>query len=206
MSDAYEPFLIPVEVIGGKDAESTLKNIDSKLKEISENLIDVGYGADAMKILTANMRDLSSVSKTVASGISTLNKANAQAAKDAESVALAHQKVATEAGKTARKLEKAKTQAANTAVANQKLSTEMEKTATAHARAEMAALRVAQAHEKQALKAQQAARPYNQLNQQLREQAQKLQDAIAAGNLNEVTLQRMADKYTRLNTKIQETN
>lgn len=206
MSDAYEPFLIPVEVIGGKDAESTLKNIDSKLKEISENLIDVGYGADAMKILTANMRDLSSVSKTVASGISTLNKANAQAAKDAESVALAHQKVATEAGKTARELEKAKTQAANTAVANQKLSTEMEKTATAHARAEMAALRVAQAHEKQALKAQQAARPYNQLNQQLREQAQKLQDAIAAGNLNEVTLQRMADKYTRLNTKIQETN
>lgn len=206
MSDAYEPFLIPVEVIGGKDAESTLKNIDSKLKEISENLIDVGYGADAMKILTANMRDLSSVSKTVASGISSLNKANAQAAKDAESVALAHQKVATEAGKTARELEKAKTQAANTAVANQKLSTEMEKTATAHARAEMAALRVAQAHEKQALKAQQAARPYNQLNQQLREQAQKLQDAIAAGNLNEVTLQRMADKYTRLNTKIQETN
>lgn len=206
MSDAYEPFLIPVEVIGGKDAESTLKNIDSKLKEISENLIDVGYGADAMKILTANMRDLSSVSKTVASGISTLNKANAQAAKDAESVALAHQKVATEAGKTARELEKAKTQAANTAIANQKLSTEMEKTATAHARAEMAALRVAQAHEKQALKAQQAARPYNQLNQQLREQAQKLQDAIAAGNLNEVTLQRMADKYTRLNTKIQETN
>lgn len=206
MSDAYEPFLIPVEVIGGKDAESTLKNIDSKLKEISENLIDVGYGADAMKVLTANMRDLSSVSKTVASGISTLNKANAQAAKDAESVALAHQKVATEAGKTARELEKAKTQAANTAVANQKLSTEMEKTATAHARAEMAALRVAQAHEKQALKAQQAARPYNQLNQQLREQAQKLQDAIAAGNLNEVTLQRMADKYTRLNTKIQETN
>lgn len=206
MSDAYEPFLIPVEVIGGKDAESTLKNIDSKLKEISENLIDVGYGADAMKILTANMRDLSSVSKTVASGISTLNKANAQAAKDAESVALAHQKVATEAGKTARELEKAKTQAANTAVANQKLSTEMEKTAIAHARAEMAALRVAQAHEKQALKAQQAARPYNQLNQQLREQAQKLQDAIAAGNLNEVTLQRMADKYTRLNTKIQETN
>lgn len=206
MSDAYEPFLIPVEVIGGKDAESTLKNIDSKLKEISENLIDVGYGADAMKILTASMRDLSSVSKTVASGISSLNKANAQAAKDAESVALAHQKVATEAGKTARELEKAKTQAANTAVANQKLSTEMEKTAVAHARAEMAALRVAQAHEKQALKAQQAARPYNQLNQQLREQAQKLQDAIAAGNLNEVTLQRMADKYTRLNTKIQETN
>ena len=43
MSD-YEPFLIPVEVIGGKDAENTLKNIDSKLKEISENLIDVGYG------------------------------------------------------------------------------------------------------------------------------------------------------------------
>lgn len=206
MSDAYEPFLIPVEVIGGKDAESTLKNIDSKLKEISENLIDVGYGADAMKILTASMRDLSSVSKTVASGISSLNKANAQAAKDAESIALAHQKVATEAGKTARELEKAKTQAANTAVANQKLSTEMEKTATAHARAEMAALRVAQAHEKQALKAQQAARPYNQLNQQLREQAQKLQDAITAGNLNEVTLQRMADKYTRLNTKIQETN
>ena len=206
MSDAYEPFLIPVEVIGGKDAESTLKNIDYKLKEISENLIDVGYGADAMKILTANMRDLSSVSKTVASGISTLNRANAQAAKDAESVALAHQKVATEAGKTARELEKAKTQAANTAVANQKLSTEMEKTATAHARAEMATLRVAQAHEKQALKAQQAARPYTQLNQQLREQAQKLQDAIAAGNLNEVTLQRMADKYTRLNTKIQETN
>ena len=198
--------MIPVEVIGGKDAESTLKNIDSKLKEISENLIDVGYGADAMKILTANMRDLSSVSKTVASGISSLNKANAQAAKDAESVALAHQKVATEAGRTARELEKAKTQVANTAVANQKLSTEMEKTATAHARAEMAALRVAQAHEKQALKAQQAARPYNQLNQQLREQAQKLQDAIAAGNLNEVTLQRMADKYTRLNTKIQETN
>ena len=206
MSDAYEPFLIPVEVIGGKDAESTLKNIDSKLKEISENLIDVGYGADAMKVLTANMRDLSSVSKTVASGISALNKANSQAAKDAESVALAHQKVATEAGKTARELEKAKTETANTAVANQKLKTELEKTATAHARAEMAALRVAQAHEKQAIKAQQAARPYNQLNQQLREQAQKLQDAIAAGNLNEVTLQRMADKYNRLNDRLHDAN
>ena len=203
MSDTYEPFLIPVEVIGGKDAESTLKNIDSKLKEISENLIDVGYGADAMKILTANMRDLSSVSKTVASGISSLNKANAQAAKDAESVALAHQKVVTEAGKTARELEKAKTQAASTAVANQKLSTEMEKTAVAHARAEMAALRVAQAHEKQALKAQQAARPYNQLNQQLREQAQKLQDAIVKGNLNDFTLGKMADKYKRLQSELQ---
>ena len=206
MSDAYEPFLIPIEVIGGKDAESTLKNIDSKLKEISENLVDVGYGADAMKILTANMRDLSSVSKTVASGISTLNKANAQAAKDAENVALAHQKVATEAGKTARELEKAKTQAANTAVANQKLSTEMEKTATAHARAEMAALRVAQAHEKQAQKAQQAARPYNELNQQLREQAQKLQDAIVKNNVHGAALTSMINKYHELSDKVQTAN
>lgn len=213
MSDAYEPFLIPVEVIGGKDAESTLKNIDSKLKEISENLIDVGYGADAMKILTANMRDLSSVSKTVASGISTLNKANAQAAKDAESVALAHQKVATEAGKTARELEKAKTQAANTAVANQKLSTEMGKTATAHARAEMAALRVAQAHEKQALKAQQAALPYNKLNQELKEQAQKIKDVIAgtlqgddAYKRNDYTLQRMVNHYKDLKDQLDTTN
>ena len=213
MSDAYEPFLIPVEVIGGKDAESTLKNIDSKLKEISENLIDVGYGADAMKILTANMRDLSSVSKTVASGISTLNKANAQAAKDAESVALAHQKVATEAGKTARELEKAKTQAANTAIANQRLSTEMEKTVTAHTRAEMAALRVAQAHEKQALKAQQAALPYNKLNQELKEQAQKIKDVIAGtlqGNdaykRNDYTLQRMVNHYKNLKDELDTTN
>ena len=206
MSDAYEPFLIPVEVIGGKDAESTLKNIDSKLKEISENLIDVGYGADAMKILTANIRDLSSVSKTVASGISTLNKANAQAAKDAESVALAHQKVATEAGKTAKELEKAKTQAANTAIANQKLSTEMEKTATAHARAEMAALRVAQAHEKQALKAQQAAMPYNALNRALQEQAAKLKNAITEGGRNEYTLDLMANKYKRLKDELDTTN
>lgn len=206
MSDAYEPFLIPVEVIGGKDAESTLKNIDSKLKEISENLIDVGYGADAMKVLTANMRDLSSVSKVVASGISALNKANSQAAKDAESVALAHQKVATEAGKTARELEKAKTETANTAVANQKLKTELEKTATAHARAEMAALRVAQAHEKQAQKVQQAARPYNMLNQQLREQAQKLQDAIVKNNVHGAALTNMVNKYHELNTKVQTAN
>jgi len=213
MSDAYEPFLIPVEVIGGKDAESTLKNIDSKLKEISENLIDVGYGADAMKILTANMRDLSSVSKTVASGISSLNKANAQAAKDAESVALAHQKVATEAGRTARELEKAKTQVVNTAIANQKLSTEMEKTAVAHARAEMAALRVAQAHEKQALRAQQAALPYNKLNQELKEQAQKIKDVIAGtlqGNdaytRNDYTLQRMVNHYKDLKDQLDTTN
>lgn len=201
-----EHFLIHLDMIDDKNVEQSLKNIDYRLKEISKDLLNVGYGSKEVDVFTNEMKTLSSVTKSVASAVAILNKTNAQAAKDAESVALAHQKVATEAGKTARELEKAKTQVANTAIANQKLSTEMEKTATAHARAEMAALRVAQAHEKQAQKAQQAARPYNELNQQLREQAQKLQDAIAAGNLNEVTLQRMADKYTRLNTKIQETN
>ena len=205
MSD-YEPFLIPVEVIGGKDAENTLKNIDSKLKEISEDLMNVGYGADAMKTLTADMRALSSTSKTVASGISALNKANAQAAKDAEGVALAHQKVATEAGKTARELEKARTQTANTAVANQKLKTEIEKTVAAHTRAEMAALRLAQAHEREAQKALQAASPYNQLNRALKEQADKLRNALAAGNMNQVTVQRMADKYNRLKGELDITN
>lgn len=205
MSD-YEPFLIPVEVIGGKDAEKTLTNIDSKLKEISEDLMNVGYGADAMKTLTADMRALSSTSKTVASGISALNKANAQAAKDAEGVALAHQKVATEAGKTARELEKARTQTANTAVANQRLKTEMEKAIAAHTRAEMAALRLAQAHEKEAQKALQAASPYNQLNRALKEQADKLRNALAAGNMNQVTVQRMADKYNRLKGELDTTN
>lgn len=204
MSDAYEPFLIPVEVIGGKNAESTLQNIDNKLKEISENLIDVGYGADAMKMLTANMKDLSSASRIVASGITALNKANADAAKYAENVALAHQKVITEAEKTAKAHEQAKVAANNVAIADQKLQTEMQRTAAAHLRAEMASLRLSQAQEKQAAAARQAASPYNQLNQQLREQAQKLQDAIVAGNLNDVTIQRMADRYNRLNTKLTE--
>lgn len=206
MSDAYEPFLIPVDVIGGKDAESALKNIDYRLKEISEDLLDVGYASKEVDVFTHEMKVLSSVTKSVASAIAALNKVNAQAAKDAESVALAHQKVATEAGKTARELEKAKTQAANTTIANQKLSTEMEKTATAHARAEMAALRVAQAHEKQALKAQQAARPYNQLNQQLREQAQKLQDAIVKNNVHGAALTNMVNKYHELSDKVQTAN
>ena len=174
----YEPFLIPVEVIGGKDAENTLKNIDSKLKEISEDLINVGYGADAMKILTSNMRDLSSVSKSVASGISALNKANAQAAKDAENVALAHQKVATE----------------------------VQKTANAQAKAEMAALKVAQAHEKQAQKVQQAARPYNVLNQQLKEQEKILKDLLVAKEKDQNKIKEATSEYNKLRNQMQSAN
>lgn len=202
-----EQLRIDVEVVGGKEAINTLGTLSAKVKEASDLIEKSGWSNKEIQTLN---KELSSITKSMsdyAKAIQTVNDVNSKAAMNEQklanevqkansAIAMSKQKMATEAAKASGIL----------AISEQKVATEIQRQGLLAVRTEMQNLRLAQAQEKAALAAEKAARPYNQLNKALQDQANKLKDAIAKGNLNDYTLGKMADKYKRLQRELTEVN
>lgn len=221
MSD--DALRIDIQTIGGERAVKILTTLADKTQEVTDLLKDTGWGNKEISILTREFNSLSGAISNYSKAVQDVNKAN-------NAAAMGEQKLATEMNRTALQAAKLEMQHMRNAAAAQKMATAAEKAQAPYnqLKAELAAAELALKNlyttgergrnlnaaisEYQRLSAaiqdvnnkmkMSASGSYNRMNEELQQYGNRLKEAIAAGNLNDVTLGRMGAKYKRLQGEV----
>lgn len=221
MSD--DALRIDIQTIGGERAVKILTTLADKTQEVTDLLKDTGWGNKEISILTREFNSLSGAISNYSKAVQDVNKAN-------NAAAMGEQKLATEMNRTALQAAKLEMQHMRNAAAAQKMATAAEKAQAPYnqLKAELAAAELALKNlyttgergrnlnaaisEYQRLSAavqdvnnkmkMSASGSYSRMNEELQQYGNRLKEAIAAGNLNDVTLGRMGEKYKRLQGEV----
>lgn len=221
MSD--EILRIDIQTIGGESAVKILSTLADKTQETVDLLKNVGWGSQELKTLTIEGRAAAEVMKTYASALKSINSVN-------QAAAMGEQKLATEMNKAAIQAAKLEMQHMRNANAAAKMAAAAEKAQAPYnqLKAELASAELALRNlyttgekgvnlaaaisEYQRLSTavqdvnnkmrMSASGSYTRMNAELQQYGDRLREAIAAGNLNGVTLERMGMKYQRLQSEV----
>lgn len=221
MSD--DAFRIDIQTIGGERAVKILTTLADKTQEVTDLLENTGWGNKEISALTREFNSLSGAISNYSKAVQDVNKAN-------NAAAMGEQKLATEMNRTALQAAKLEKQHMRNAAAAQKMATAAEKAQAPYnqLKAELAAAELALKNlyttgekgtnlnaaisEYQRLSAavqdvnnkmkMSASGSYSRMNEELQQYGNRLKEAIAAGNLNDVTLGRMGEKYKRLQGEV----
>lgn len=221
MSD--DALRIDIQTIGGERAVKILTTLADKTQEVTDLLENTGWGNKEISALTREFNSLSGAISNYSKAVQDVNKAN-------NAAAMGEQKLATEMNRTALQAAKLEMQHMRNAAAAQKMATAAEKAQAPYnqLKAELAAAELALKNlyttgekgtnlnaaisEYQRLSAavqdvnnkmkMSASGSYSRMNEELQQYGNRLKEAIAAGNLNDVTLGRMGEKYKRLQGEV----
>lgn len=221
MSD--DALRIDIQTIGGERAVKILTTLADKTQEVTDLLENTGWGNKEISALTREFNSLSGAISNYSKAVQDVNKAN-------NAAAMGEQKLATEMNRTALQAAKLEMQHMRNAAAAQKMATAAEKAQAPYnqLKAELAAAELALKNlyttgekgtnlnaaisEYQRLSAavqdvnnkmkMSASGSYSRMNEELQQYGNHLKEAIAAGNLNDVTLGRMGEKYKRLQGEV----
>ena len=221
MSD--DALRIDIQTIGGERAVKILTTLADKTQEVTNLLENTGWGNKEISTLTREFNSLSGAISNYSKAVQDVNKAN-------NAAAMGEQKLATEMNRTALQAAKLEMQHMRNAAAAQKMATAAEKAQAPYnqLKAELAAAELALKNlyttgekgtnlnaaisEYQRLSAavqdvnnkmkMSASGSYSRMNEELQQYGNRLKEAIAAGNLNDVTLGRMGEKYKRLRGEV----
>ena len=221
MSD--DALRIDIQTIGGERAVKILTTLADKTQEVTDLLENTGWGNKEISALTREFNSLSGAISNYSKAVQDVNKAN-------NAAAMGEQKLATEMNRTALQAAKLEMQHMRNAAAAQKMATAAEKAQAPYnqLKAELAAAELALRNlyttgekgtnlnaaisEYQRLSAavqdvnnkmkMSASGSYSRMNEELQQYGNRLKEAIAAGNLNDVTLGRMGEKYKRLQGEV----
>ena len=221
MSD--DALRIDIQTIGGERAVKILTTLADKTQEVTDLLENTGWGNKEISALTREFNSLSGAISNYSKAVQGVNKAN-------NAAAMGEQKLATEMNRTALQAAKLEMQHMRNAAAAQKMATAAEKAQAPYnqLKAELAAAELALKNlyttgekganlnaaisEYQRLSAavqdvnnkmkMSASGSYSRMNEELQQYGNRLKEAIAAGNLNDVTLGRMGEKYKRLQGEV----
>ena len=221
MSD--DALRIDIQTIGGERAVKILTTLADKTQEVTDLLENTGWGNKEISTLTREFNSLSGAISNYSKAVQDVNKAN-------NAAAMGEQKLATEMNRTALQAAKLEMQHMRNAAAAQKMATAAEKAQAPYnqLKAELAAAELALKNlyttgekgtnlnaaisEYQRLSAavqdvnnkmkMSASGSYSRMNEELQQYGNRLKEAIAAGNLNDVTLGRMGEKYKRLQGEV----
>lgn len=221
MSD--DALRIDIQTIGGERAVKILTTLADKTQEVTDLLENTGWGNKEISALTREFNSLSGAISNYSKAVQDVNKAN-------NAAAMGEQKLATEMNRTALQAAKLEMQHMRNAAAAQKMATAAEKAQAPYnqLKAELAAAELALKNlyttgekgtnlnaaisEYQRLSAavqdvnnkmkMSTSGSYSRMNKELQQYGNRLKEAIAAGNLNDVTLGRMGEKYKRLQSEV----
>lgn len=221
MSD--DALRIDIQTIGGERAVKILTTLADKTQEVTDLLENTGWGNKEISTLTREFNSLSGAISNYSKAVQDVNKAN-------NAAAMGEQKLATEMNRTALQAAKLEMQHMRNAAAAQKMATAAEKAQAPYnqLKAELAAAELALKNlyttgekgtnlnaaisEYQRLSTavqdvnnkmkMSASGSYSRMNEELQQYGNRLKEAIAAGNLNDVTLGRMGEKYKRLQGEV----
>ena len=221
MSD--DALRIDIQTIGGERAVKILTTLADKTQEVTDLLENTGWGNKDISALTREFNSLSGAISNYSKAVQDVNKAN-------NAAAMGEQKLATEMNRTALQAAKLEMQHMRNAAAAQKMATAAEKAQAPYnqLKAELAAAELALKNlyttgdkgtnlnaaisEYQRLSAavqdvnnkmkMSASGSYSRMNEELQQYGNRLKEAIAAGNLNDVTLGRIGEKYKRLQGEV----
>lgn len=221
MSD--DALRIDIQTIGGDRAIKILTTLADKTQEVTSLLENAGWGNQEIATLTREFNSLSSSMSSYAKAVQDVNKTN-------QSAAVNEQKLATEMNRTAIQAAKLEMQHMRNANAAAKMAAAAEKAQAPYNRlkaelasAELALRNLYTTGEKGANLAaaiseyqrlstavqdvnnkmrMSASGSYTRMNAELQQYGDRLREAIAAGNLNGVTLERMGMKYQRLQGEV----
>ena len=221
MSD--DALRIDIQTIGGERAVKILTTLADKTQEVTDLLENTGWGNKEISTLTREFNSVSGAISNYSKAVQDVNKAN-------NAAAMGEQKLATEMNRTALQAAKLEMQHMKNAAAAQKMATAAEKAQAPYnqLKAELAAAELALKNlyttgergtnlnaaisEYQRLSAavqdvnnkmkMSANGSYSRMNEELQQYGNRLKEAIAAGNLNDVTLSRMGEKYKRLQSEV----
>lgn len=221
MSD--DALRIDIQTIGGERAVKILTTLADKTQEVTDLLANTGWGNKEISTLTREFNSLSGAISNYSKAVQDVNKAN-------NAAAMGEQKLATEMNRTALQAAKLEMQHMRNAAAAQKMAAAAEKAQAPYnqLKAELAAAELALKNlyttgekganlnaaisEYQRLSAavqdvnnkmkMSASGSYSRMNEELQQYGNRLKEAIAAGNLNDVTLGRMGEKYKRLQGEV----
>ena len=214
---------IDIQTIGGERAVKILGTLAEKTQEVTDLLQNTGWGNKEISALT---RELNSVTQSMSAYAKAVKDANSTN----QSAALSEQKLATEMNKTAIQAAKLEMQQMKNKAAAEKMASAAEKANAPYnqLRTELSAAELALRNlyttgekganlnsaisEYQRLSSaldsvnqkmrMSASGTYTRMNEELKQYGNRLRDAIAAGELNDVTLGRMGDKYKRLQSEL----
>lgn len=221
MSD--DALRIDIQTIGGERAVKILTTLADKTQEVTDLLENTGWGNKEISTLTREFNSLSGAISNYSKAVQDVNKAN-------NAAAMGEQKLATEMNRTALQAAKLEMQHMRNAAAAQKMAAAAEKAQAPYnqLKAELAAAELALKNlyttgekgtnlnaaisEYQRLSTavqdvnnkmkMSASGSYSRMNEELQQYGNRLKEAIAAGNLNDVTLGRMGEKYKRLQGEV----
>ena len=221
MSD--DALRIDIQTIGGDRAIKILTTLADKTQEVTSLLENTGWGNQEIATLTREFNSLSSSMSSYARAVQDVNKTN-------QSAAMNEQKLATEMNRTAIQAAKLEMQHMRNANAAAKMAAAAEKAQAPYnqLKAELASAELALRNlyttgekganltaaisEYQRLSTavqdvnnkmrMSASGSYTRMNAELQQYGDRLREAIAAGNLNGVTLERMGMKYQRLQGEV----